>query len=207
MADSKISALTAVTTPTLADEFAVNQGGTSKKVSVDTLVAYGAAPIFACLGADYTLTSSTSVQKLFNVSANGAVTIAVGLYWMELDALITTMSATSGNGVFSLAGTAVLANPRLIHSYGLDSTTPATAAALSGAFVQGGTAFTTNTVLAATGTGLGLAVRGIFACTTGGTLIPSFALTTANAAVVKAGSFFTLEKIGAATDTSRGSWS
>ena len=34
MADTKISALTAVTTPDAADEFAVNQGGTSKKVTL-----------------------------------------------------------------------------------------------------------------------------------------------------------------------------
>jgi hypothetical protein len=207
MADSKVSALPAVTAPALTDEFPCNQGSTSKRVTLETLAAWQAAPIMAILAADYTLASQTAAQKLFNNSANGAVTITPGLYWMEYDGLLTTMSATSGNGVFSLAGTAVLANPRLIHSYGLDSTTPATAAALSGAFVQGGTAFTTNTVLAATGTALGMAVRGLFACTTGGTLIPSIALTTANAAVHKAGSSFTLERLGAATDTLRGSWS
>ena len=207
MADSKVSALASVTAPALTDEFPLNQGGVSKKVSLDTLAAWNAAPIFACLQSDYTLTSTTAAQKLFNVSANGAVTIGVGLYWMELDAVITGMSATSGNGAFSFAGTATLANPRLLHSYGLDATTLTTAAALGGAFVQGGTAFTTNTTTAAVGTAAGLAVRGVFACTTGGTLIPSIALVTAAAAVVKAGSFFSLEKIGAATDASRGSWS
>lgn len=207
MADTKISGLSAVVTPTTSDEFPCNQGGTSKKVTLETLAAWNAAPIMAVLGADYTLTSTTAVQKMFNVSANGAVTITAGLYWMELDAQITGMSATSGNGAFSFAGTATLANPRLLHSYGLDATTLTTAAALGGAFVQGGTAFTTNTVPAATGTAVGLAVRGIFACTTGGTLIPSIALVTAAAAVVKAGSCFTLERIGAATDTVRGTWS
>ena len=34
MANSKISALTAVTTPTAASEFAVNEGGTSKKMTL-----------------------------------------------------------------------------------------------------------------------------------------------------------------------------
>jgi len=34
MADTKISGLTAVTTPAVTDEFAVNQGGTSKKVTL-----------------------------------------------------------------------------------------------------------------------------------------------------------------------------
>jgi hypothetical protein len=207
VADTKVSALSAVVTPALSDEFPVNQGGTSKKVTLDTLVAFAAAPVFAVLGADYTLTSTTAVQKLFNVSTNGAVTITPGLYWMELDAEITGMSSTSGNGAFSFAGTAVLANPRLLHSFGMDATTQTTAGTLSGAFIQGGTAFTTNTVAASTGTAVGLAVRGIFACTTGGTVIPSIALVTAAAAVVKAGSCFTLERMGAATDTSRGAWS
>jgi len=35
MADTKISALTAVTAPVAADEFAVNQAGTSKKVTLN----------------------------------------------------------------------------------------------------------------------------------------------------------------------------
>lgn len=207
MADTKTSALTAVTAPALADEFHVAQSGTSKKVTLDQLSQFAAANIFCLLSADYTLTSTTSAQKLFNTSTNGAVTIPTGLYWFETMFQITGMSATSGNGVFQFGGTATLANPRLISSSGLDSTTQPTGAALGGAFVQGGTAFTTNTVTAATGTAVGIFVSGIFACTSSGTLIPQFALTTAAAAVVKAGSFFILNKIGASSDTSRGSWS
>lgn len=207
MADTKISALTAATTPALTDELAVNQSGTSKKLTLDQLASYAAAQNFCVLSADYTLTSTTSAQKLFNTTTNGAVTLPTGLYWFEAQFQITGMSATSGNGVFSFAGTAVLANPRLISASGLDSTTQVTGAAISGAFVQGGTAFTTNTVLAATGTAMGFTVRGLFAVTTGGTLIPSIALTTAAAAVVKSGSSILIEKIGASTDTTRGSWS
>ena len=205
---TKVSALPAVTTPAGSDVFPCVQGGVSKGDTRDDMSAYVAAPIFAVLGADYTLTSTTAVQKLFNVSTNGAVTITPGLYWMELDAQITGMSSTTGNGAFSLAGTAVLANPRLLHSYGLDATAQTTAANLSGEFIQGGTTFTGPMAVTATGTALGIAVRGLLACTTGGTIIPSFALTTAAAAaVVKAGSCFTLERLGAATDTIRGNWS
>jgi len=40
MADTKISALSAVTTPADADELAVNQGGSSKKVTLNQLTAY-----------------------------------------------------------------------------------------------------------------------------------------------------------------------
>lgn len=48
MADTKISALTAVTLPAATDEFAVNQGGTSKKMTLaqvgPKMIASGAAP-------------------------------------------------------------------------------------------------------------------------------------------------------------------
>jgi hypothetical protein len=37
MADTKISALTAVTTPTSTDEFPVNQAGVSKKMALSQL--------------------------------------------------------------------------------------------------------------------------------------------------------------------------
>jgi hypothetical protein len=40
MADTKISALTAVTVPASGDEFAVNQGGTSKKITLAQINAY-----------------------------------------------------------------------------------------------------------------------------------------------------------------------
>ena len=207
MADTKFSALTAVTSPALTDELGVNQGGVSKKVTLDTLSQFAAANVFCLLSADYTLTSTTSAQKLFNTTANGAVTLGTGLYWFECMFQITGMSATSGNGVFQFGGTATLANPRLLNSSGLDSTTLSTGAALGGAFVQGGTAFTTNTVTAATGTAVGILVTGIFAVTASGTLRPQFALTTAAAAVVKAGSFIVINKLGGPTDTNRGSWS
>jgi hypothetical protein len=39
MADTKISGLTAVTTPAQTDEFAVNQGGTSKKETLDQIIS------------------------------------------------------------------------------------------------------------------------------------------------------------------------
>ncbi len=40
MADTKISALTAVTTPARANEFAVNESGTSKKVTLEQVQNY-----------------------------------------------------------------------------------------------------------------------------------------------------------------------
>lgn len=207
MADTKFSALTAVTTLASTDEVAVNQGGASKKATIEQLAGYAAAHSFCVLSADYTLTSQTAAQKLFNTSANGAVTLAAGLYIFECMFELTGMSSTSGNGVFQFGGTATLANPRLVGAFGLDSTTQVTGAALGGSFVQGGVAATTNIITAATGTAMGVFIRGILAITASGTVIPQIALTTAAAAVAKAGSYIEFERIGAATDTTRGSWS
>jgi hypothetical protein len=44
MADTKISALTAVTTPSSTDEFPVNQGGTSKKMTLAQILTLNASP-------------------------------------------------------------------------------------------------------------------------------------------------------------------
>ena len=44
MADTKFSALTAVTTPATTDEFAVNQGGTSKKITAEQIRLFAVAP-------------------------------------------------------------------------------------------------------------------------------------------------------------------
>lgn len=57
MADSKISALTAVTTPAGTDEFAVNQSATSKKMTLTQINAY-AEPVSAASTASQTLGTS-----------------------------------------------------------------------------------------------------------------------------------------------------
>lgn len=57
MADTKISALTAVTTPAGTDEFAVNQSGTSKKVTLTQVrQSAGTLPSIVSVGAEFTST-------------------------------------------------------------------------------------------------------------------------------------------------------
>lgn len=202
MADSKISALTADTYIDGSEEVPIAVGGSTLKVTSAQL----AAGQFCRLNADYTLVSQTGAQKLFNASANGALTLPVGTYEVEAVITITGMSATSGNGAFSLAGTAVLANQE-ISAVGLDNTTQVTGAAIGGGVLNQVSAFTTNTVTAATGTAMGFTIKGMFDVTTAGTIIPSIALVTAAAAVVKKGSFFKVRKIAAAATTTLGNWS
>ena len=145
----------------------------------------------------YTLTSTTSVQKLFGaIGSAGAVTITAGIWWFECDFEITGMSATSGNLKFDVlgAGTATL-NGGSFGARGLDSTTPGTAAALGGSYTYDSNVSGGNIVTAATGTGLWAHISGFVSTTTAGTLIPSVGLTTAAAAVVQDSAWFRISPV------------
>jgi len=187
-------------------------GGTSNFLRADGTWAApagggGSTIYYGHLQADYTLTSTTAVQKLFNWSTNGALTLPTGVYRFRSMIYLTTMSATSGNGSFRLkgAGTATVARV-MYHTTGIDNTSPLNAGA------QGGSASITENsvasmVTAATGTGLTAIIEGFFDVTVTGTIIPSIALVTAAAAVVKAGSFFECEHVGNTATAASSGWS
>lgn len=63
-----------------------------------------------------------------------------------------------------------------------------------------------NVSTAATATALCFLVKGTFTVTVAGTLIPSFAQTTAAAAVVSIGSYFKCNRIGDTSVVSIGQW-
>lgn len=163
---------------------------------------------WTCLLSNYALTSTTSLQKLFNASTNGAVTIPQGRYFFEMMLYITSMSGTSGNGQLDIlgAGTAVVTTGGLSQSVGVDNSTPTGALALSGLISQNVTAGA-PVVTAGTGTAIAVSLRGTFRCQTAGTIIPSIALTTAAAGSVRAGSYFWCRRVGANGDTTGGPWS
>lgn len=157
---------------------------------------------FAKLAAGYTLANTTAAQKLFNFTPDGAITLDTGVYVMELVFTINSMSGTSGNGTFSLAGTATLANPRINIVAADTSTFPASADVMS--------ASTTSAVLAVSRTGTGLAARVIctFDVTSPGTVIPSIALATAIAtAQVLPSGFVTVERMADEGVNVVGPWS
>lgn len=168
------------------------------------------------LTADYTLTSSTAEQKAFNITTNGTLTLPTGVYEFEWFAYLTTMSATSGNLAFMSATSGNLAFDPIgagtavtdrwgQRTTGIDNSTPLNAGA------QGGSASVTqqtpaSAVTAATGTGMVATTTGMFRISTAGTIIPSVTLVSASAAVMKAGSYFKIKKIGESTETSVGAW-
>ena len=104
------------------------------QIEVTTLVPGIFAEQFCCTNTAYTLTSTTNLQKIFNVSTNGAVAVAAATsYFFECSLNLSNMSATSGNFGFSIggAGTATFTSASW-QSFGLDATTQTTAAAVGG---------------------------------------------------------------------------
>jgi len=167
----------------------------------------GNIPIEHILRADATrtFTSNTNVQAIFTNPTNGRITLETGTYLFDCLISIDTMNAASGNGVFSLAGTATIAAV-LYQQLGMDAALD-TITAISGLSLTGAASAGANMVTAAVSTVLTFAVcGGTFEVTAAGTLIPSFKMQTGNAAVVKIGSYFKCRRIGSTSLVSIGQW-
>jgi hypothetical protein len=170
----------------------------------------GVIPVVNLIRADATrtFTSDTAQQAIFTTPAGGTLTLETGCYLFEGLIAMTSMSATSGNGKFSLIGdgTATLA-AILWQAYGGDVAAEGTAAAIGGSWHVIATQTAANIATAATGTALCFLVKGTFEVSVAGTIIPSFAQTTAAAAVISIGSYFRCNRIGSTSLTSIGQWS
>ncbi|MEK9157690.1 MAG: hypothetical protein AAB638_00720 [Patescibacteria group bacterium] len=167
----------------------------------------GAIPVMNLIiqDANYTLTSTTSEQKLFNVSANGRLTLETGTYLFECVSSISSLSATSGNGAFDIlgAGGATIGTV-LYHSVGVDGNTATAATQTGSTMIQGQSPASMQT--AGTGTTWNFRLKGTFRVTVAGTIVPSVSLVTAAAGVVRAGSYFSCYRIGSSSLTSIGKW-
>jgi hypothetical protein len=184
-------------------KFRGRQGG----VSIDLSGGSGAAAAYGVLQANYTLTSATTAQKLFNWSTNGALSLAAGTYRFSCSLLLTSMSTTSGSAKFDLkgAGSAIFGKMSM-QDFGSRGTV-----AVGGTTATSGTASdvpTSGGALAsvATSAALRASIHGTFEITTAGTIIPSIALDVAAAAVVNPGSYFECIYLGP-TAALGGSWS
>jgi len=156
---------------------------------------------------DYTLTSTTSAQKLFDASANGALLLPIGTYRYEAFLNMDFMSGTSGNAAFGIlgAGTATVAS-YLSQAVGIDGAV-GTAATASTSYWAAATS-NNPMVTAATSTTLGVSIRGTFRVTAAGTIIPSISLNTAAAARTRINSYFSTTRIStSATAVTYGPWS
>lgn len=178
---------------------------------IRTAINSGACPavipstVWLMLTADYTLTNTGSAQKAFDTTANGRLTLPSGVYEYEAFLYLTGMSGSSGNLAWNPVGAGTATTDRWAHqSYGLDNNSPL------GSGNRVGTSSVTsivNPVIGAnTGTGMVATVRGVFRISAGGTLIPSVTLATAIAAVMKAGSYLVIKRIGDSGENYVGAW-
>lgn len=203
------------TTPTLSTPILANSTtSTAGGVGYDGTVFYkttntnnsGLSPAihFIRQDANYTLTSTTSAQQIFNSSTNGRITLPVGTYRFNALLRITSMSGTNGNAAFSLAGTATTGT-FLFSNWGYDAAPTTGPGTFNGGFaITSATA--TNMQTASVANMMATNITGTFEVTVTGTIIPSIALTTAASAIVTAGSYFECWAIGSTSAGFLGNW-
>lgn len=151
-----------------------------------------------------TLPNDTNTNAIFNSPTNGRITLETGTYLFDMMAIVTSMSATSGNAFVNLlgAGTATV-GAWLWQFFGIDNSTPATSLDDDSQFLV---TSTSSVLTAATGTAMRFGAKGTFEVTGAGTFIPSIDLVTAAAAIVSIGSYFVCERIGSTSVVSVGQW-
>lgn len=161
---------------------------------------------FITLTSTYTLANQTAVQKLFNSSTNGTVTlVANSTYFFECCFTLTALNASSHSVGFALGGTAALTR----QAWWCDACLPTTGLSTANTTQRTyNTAANTTLVTAGTNTTFSAVIKGKIVVGTGGTLIPQVSqLTNAAAAIVGNDSYFRIWSVGANTVTNVGNWS
>lgn len=160
---------------------------------------------FLSLTSTYNLTSTTSAQKLFNTSTNGALTVGANTtYQFECFYTLTSMSASSASFGFALGGTATITSQAWVSEAQKPTSFTGTTNTPNQTFnTAANTALTGNT----TATNGMAYIRGSFRVTTAGTIIPQVSLGVAAVAVVGINSFFRCWVDGSNTVVNVGNWS
>lgn len=103
MADTKVSALTAVTTPTAATEIGCNEAGTSKKITVAQLTALGGGTVkYDATGAAQGATIADYFTSTISLDASSTYEIEGHAYFLK-----TTAGTVIWTWTFSSAPTVV----------------------------------------------------------------------------------------------------
>lgn len=148
--------------------------------------------------------TANTLKQMFNVTTNGALTVAGNTtYFFDCLLYVTAMSATAGTLQFGIGGTATFTN--ILYTAIANKTATGVQTASSHTL---GTAKTAVVITASNTTTTGYArVQGKFVVSTGGTIIPSFALSIAAAAQVQPGTYFQCWEAGTNTEVEIGAWS
>jgi hypothetical protein len=162
---------------------------------------------FTCLSASYTGSNVATAQKVFNATANGAITLAASTTY-EFEGLynISTTGATSHQLGVLFGGTATLTSI----AYTATSTNGTTAATSAASVTFASVATVTNvTAAVAAATNSTVFLKGTVRVNAAGTFIPQFQYSAAPGAapVVAANSYFRLIPVGSNTVTNVGNWS
>ena len=200
MADTKISALPAVTVPAATDEYPVNQGGTSKKI---VLATFG-LPRVKALASTHAISSATATE----VTGLGPMTLEAGTYEYRFQLIVQSATTSVGIGLgVNFTGTAAVRTILMMY--------PSTGtAAITGVFDDVGagtgqtmehnvqTAFSTtapnmiNTAGFVTqNSNVPVTIEGILVVTVSGDLELWHSSETATSTTVKAGSALTVVRV------------
>lgn len=201
MADAKASTFSVATVPQYGSYLIGLTTPTTTPTDVNLKVGEFFTEQFMALTTAYTGTSTTSLQKLFNVPTNGAFNVSAATsYFFEGEFDLSAMSSTTGTFGFGFLGTATITSVKYtaesIKSAIGTPTAPLMTTAIAATATQLN-ATTTNTVGHAR-------LSGIVRINAAGTLIPAFNVSVAAAAVVGVNSWFRLVPIGTGTTTSSG---
>lgn len=154
---------------------------------------------FIALNSAYTLTSSAgTLQKLFNVPANGAYNAVVGTYFFECSFSLSSMSTLSGTFSFGFLGTGTATISASFNSISAKATAGSATAFnnIANNIAKGsGTILTTNS----TKTSGRSYINGIIRVTVAGTIIPAVSTSIAANAIVQSGSYFRIVPVSSSS--------
>jgi hypothetical protein len=169
------------------------------------------AEYLVALSSNYTGNDSSSAQKVFNVPADGAISVLANTTYMieglYMIAPAITFNAESLQTLFALGGGATLTSIRYVADSSAGLANASTA--LNRRQVTTSSAVTvTSAAPGGAATNFVVQLRGIIRTNTAGTLTPQFQFTgtPGSAPVVQANSFFRLVPVGAGSVTTIGAW-
>jgi hypothetical protein len=147
---------------------------------------------------------TTALQKLFNAPTNGTLTVAGSTtFYFECYFTLSSMSASTGTFSFGLGGSATFTRTKYFAIADKAALTGITAPVITNATAATATVISGATNTTTTGWAM---ISGKVVVGTGGTIIPSFATSVANATVVDNDSYFKIWPAGSNTVQSVGNW-
>ena len=178
------------------------QGGTAEPAELGVIGIYQ--------DANYTGSNSSSAQKVFNESANGAATVESStLYEIEASIHIDTTGTTNRQFSLGFGGTATITSIGYLAVAGFSTTGHGPGGSISSIGWIDTTSM--SQIVGNSGSSAGhysVLIKGLVRINAGGTFIPQYQWSAAPGAagITRANSYLTLTPVGASTVTTLGTW-